>query len=127
MITTIEQMEAAVGDGSTCIVNSLSPDNHSGADDSYGRPGHIPGASNVFAVALLDIETHRYRPAEELAALFDYLPVGEPAITYCGGGIAATSDAFVLTELLARKDVSVYDGSLSEWLGDPTRPLVTTD
>lgn len=107
--------------------NSLSPDNHSGADDSYGRPGHIPGASNVFAVALLDIETHRYRPVEELAALFDYLPVGEPVITYCGGGIAATSDAFVLTELLARKDVSVYDGSLSEWLGNPTRPLVTTD
>ena len=46
-----------------------------------------------------------------------------PIVTYCGGGIAATSDAFVLTALLGRTDVSVYDGSLSEWLLDPNRPL----
>lgn len=127
MIASLEQMEAAVGDGRTCIVNSLSPENHDGTDDSYGRPGHIPGASNVFAIALLDTDTHKYRPAAELAELFAHLPEGEPVITYCGGGIAATSDAFVLTELLGRSDVAVYDGSLSEWTKDPERPMVTVD
>ena len=49
-----------------------------------------------------------------------------PIITYCGGGIAATSDAFVLTELLGRSDVSVYDGSLSEWVQSDDRPLTVT-
>ena len=44
-------------------------------------------------------------------------------VTYCGGGIAATSDAFVLKALLGRDDVTVYDGSLSEWLLDPNWPL----
>ena len=43
-------------------------------------------------------------------------------ITYCGGGIAATTDALVLT-LLGHDDVAVYDGSLSEWARDPSLPM----
>ena len=45
-------------------------------------------------------------------------------ITYCGGGIAASSDAFALA-LLGRDDVAVYDASLSEWARDPTLPMQT--
>ncbi len=41
---------------------------------------------------------------------------------YCGGGISATVDAFALT-LLGAGDVAVYDGSMSEWISDPARPL----
>ena len=44
-------------------------------------------------------------------------------VAYCGGGIAATSDAFVLNALLGYNNVAVYDGSLSEWLLDADRPL----
>ena len=43
-------------------------------------------------------------------------------VTYCGGGIAASSDAFILT-LLGRDDVAVYDASLSEWANDPSMPM----
>ncbi len=124
MIASLDEMESAIADGVTCIVNSLSPENHEGTDHSYGRPGHLPGASNVFAISMLDPETQRFKPVDELAAMFDHLPEGRPIVTYCGGGIAATADAFVLTELLGRTDVSVYDGSLSEWTKDPARPLV---
>ncbi|MEM8922510.1 MAG: sulfurtransferase [Actinomycetota bacterium] len=123
MIARLDQVEAAIGGGTTCLINALSPENHSGADDSYGRPGHLPGADNVFALSLLDGETHRYRPVEELRTLFERVPQGTPVITYCGGGIAATSDAFVLHALLGHDDVAVYDGSLSEWVRDPHRPL----
>ena len=123
LIADLAQVEAAVGDQATCIINALSPDNHSGADDSYGRAGHLPGAGNVFAVSLVDAETHRYRPIAELQQLFADVPTDGPIITYCGGGIAATSDAFVLTELLGRSNVAVYDGSLSEWVLDDGRPL----
>jgi 3-mercaptopyruvate sulfurtransferase SseA len=45
-------------------------------------------------------------------------------ITYCGGGIAASSDAFVLT-LLGVTNVAVYDGSLLEWAADPSLPMET--
>jgi thiosulfate/3-mercaptopyruvate sulfurtransferase len=45
-------------------------------------------------------------------------------ITYCGGAIAASFDAFALA-LLGRRDVAVYDGSLVEWSSDPESPLDT--
>jgi thiosulfate/3-mercaptopyruvate sulfurtransferase len=43
-------------------------------------------------------------------------------VTYCGAGIAASSDAFVLM-LLGARDVAVYDGSLEEWARDPSCPM----
>ena len=46
----------------------------------------------------------------------------ERVITYCGGGIAASSAALVLS-LLGVSDVAVYDGSLQEWAADPTLPM----
>jgi len=43
-------------------------------------------------------------------------------VTYCGAGIAAASDALLLT-LLGMDDVAVYDGSLEEWARDPASPM----
>jgi thiosulfate/3-mercaptopyruvate sulfurtransferase len=43
-------------------------------------------------------------------------------IAYCGGGISATVDIFVLS-MLGRDDVLLYDGSLTEWSADPHLPL----
>jgi thiosulfate/3-mercaptopyruvate sulfurtransferase len=44
-------------------------------------------------------------------------------LVYCGGGIAATLDAFVLTALLGHRNVSVYDNSMQEWANDPSLPM----
>ena len=44
-------------------------------------------------------------------------------LVYCGGGIAATLDAFVLTALLGHKNVSVYGNSMQEWSNDPSLPM----
>ena len=43
-------------------------------------------------------------------------------ITYCGGGIAASNDAFALS-LLGYENVAVYDASMSEWAADASLPL----
>jgi thiosulfate/3-mercaptopyruvate sulfurtransferase len=43
-------------------------------------------------------------------------------ITYCGGAIAATVDAFALA-LFGKTNVTVYDGSLMEWSADPSLPM----
>jgi thiosulfate/3-mercaptopyruvate sulfurtransferase len=109
---------AAIERGDTCVLNALSAAQHSGEELTYGRPGHLPGARNVYAADLVDPETGRYRPLPELAELLRGAGVaGDRVITYCGGGIAATSDAFVL-HLLGHEDVSVYDGSLTEWIAE---------
>jgi thiosulfate/3-mercaptopyruvate sulfurtransferase len=46
----------------------------------------------------------------------------ERVILYCGGGVTAAGTALVLT-LLGARDISVYDGSLSEWSADPSLPM----
>ena len=50
----------------------------------------------------------------------------KPVVTYCGGGIAATADAFLLRQA-GHRNVAVYDGSMAEWTADPQAPLVTGD
>jgi thiosulfate/3-mercaptopyruvate sulfurtransferase len=75
-------------------------------------------------VKLVDSHSHKFLPIAELQQIFSSITeTKKPIITYCGGGIAATSDAFVLTALLGHDDVAVYDGSLSEWVLDPARPM----
>jgi len=88
----------------------------------YDRAGHIQGASNVPTTSTVD-DTGRYLSAEQLEAIFggDH---NARAITYCGGGIAASSNAFVMIRL-GFKDVAVYTESLQEWTADPANPMET--
>ena len=46
----------------------------------------------------------------------------EKVIAYCGGGIAATNIAFVLTAL-GYDNITVYDASLSEWAKNNNLPM----
>jgi thiosulfate/3-mercaptopyruvate sulfurtransferase len=121
-----DEVLTALGDEASCIVNALDRDQHRGDESGYPRRGHIPGALNVPSQELLDPTTGRYLRREELAARFADVLARPRAITYCGGGIAATNDAFVLT-LLGHRDVAVYDGSLVEWASDPSLPLELGD
>ena len=43
-------------------------------------------------------------------------------VNYCGGGIAATLDAFILYQL-GFKNLKIYDNSMSEWALDETLPI----
>ena len=122
-----EEVLAATSDGATCIINALSEEQHRGEGASpYGRPGRIAASVNVPANSLVDPETNAYLPLEELRARF--ADVGATAagkvITYCGGGIAASNDAFALT-LLGVDNVAIYDASLSEWAADESLPMET--
>ena len=110
-------LAAVEGDG-TCLVDSLMPQMYSGEVQMYAKPGHIPGATNTPAFDMLDSDTGLFRPLDELAGMF---PDG-PIITYCGGGIAASLDAFVLA-MLGRDDVAVYTASLQEGTADPNAPM----
>ena len=117
---------AGVGDTATCILNALTEEQHRGSGGvHYGRPGRIAGSANVAARSLVD-STHAYLPLDELRKRFadaGVLASGR-VITYCGGGIAASSDAFVLA-MLGHDNVAVYDASLSEWARDPSLPMET--
>lgn len=123
LIVNSDEVLAAIDNDDVNIIDALSPPQFSGEISMYARPGHIPGASNIPVMSLTD-ESGRYRSDAELDEIFS-LDRDERAITYCGGGIAASGNAFVMTRL-GYKDVAVYTASLQEWAADPENPLETS-
>jgi thiosulfate/3-mercaptopyruvate sulfurtransferase len=113
---------AALEDEAACIVNALRPEQHAGTGGvHYGRRGHIRGSVNISAVHHVRADNTFKGPAE-LHELFAPALRKARVVTYCGGGIAATSVALVLA-MLGDDDVKVYDASLTEWAADPTLPM----
>jgi thiosulfate/3-mercaptopyruvate sulfurtransferase len=121
-----DTVKAAIGDAGVCTLNALLPAQHSGSGgNSYGRPGRIAGSVNVPAAHLLDPATNTFLPADELRRrMAEVGALDRPVITYCGGGIAASADALILT-MLGNTDVRIYDASLSEWAKDASLPMET--
>ena len=117
---------AAIADPHIRLVSALSRKMHSGEGVHYGRPGRIPGSVCVPAVGLVERGTSSFLARDALRAAFTAAQVDfeQRVIAYCGGGIAATCDAFVL-HLLGHRDVAVYDGSLADWSSDPSLPMET--
>ena len=122
LIAAKDEVLAAIDDDATQLVDAMPAAHYRGEMVMYARPGHIPGATNVPMTSLVD-ETGRFRPRHELEALL----AGDRdarSITYCGGGIAASANAFIMTRL-GYQDVAVYAASLQEWAADESLPMET--
>lgn len=121
-----EVADVAGGSGTATLVNALDPATFRGEQDvsPYARRGRIPGSANLPLYTLLDPATGRFLPREELVATLQRSGIldADRAVTYCGGGIAATLPAFAAF-VAAGAQVAVYDGSLSEWTAAPERPV----
>lgn len=122
MIADRDEVFASIGDDAVILLDSLPAGHYRGDWTMYDRPGHIEGASNVPISSIVD-DTGRFLPIEELEAIFEG-DRGTRVIAYCGGGIAASSNAFVMSRL-GFDDVAVYTASLQEWAADPANPMET--
>ena len=87
--------------------------------------GHIPGSRNLPYAALFAAD-NSLKSDEELQTLFAEagIDLDRPVITTCGSGVTA---AILLAglERLGNADVTLYDGSWSEWGLDPATPKAT--
>ncbi len=122
-----EQVGAAIKDTNTVIVNALPAELHRGTSPSrYGRPGRVPGSVNVPAGRLLDRNTKTFVPLADASAKFTTAGVerSKNVICYCGGGISATVDLFLLYQL-GYDHLALYDGSMGEWARDTSLPIET--
>ncbi len=110
------------------IVDARPPGRFNGTDAEprAGLPsGHMPGSKNVPIGKVVDMDAHGVlRPASQIRAAFEDAGVDldQPVITTCGSGVTAAVLAFAL-HLIGADDVAVYDGSWTEWAGNPSNPV----
>jgi thiosulfate/3-mercaptopyruvate sulfurtransferase len=116
---------AATRDPANAIVNALGPQFHQGLEPSrYGRPGRVPGSVNVPAASLVDPATKAFTTLDDAAGKFAAAGIDRDkrVIAYCGGGISATIDLFLLHQL-GYDQLTLYDGSMGEWAKDEALPI----
>lgn len=121
LIADKNEVLASINDKAVKLIDTLPAPMYRGEQTIYARPGHIPGAINICGLDLLD-ESGHFKSDEALADMHE----GDHharTITYCGGGIMASANAFAMTRL-GFNNVAVYTASLQEWAADPATPLV---
>ena len=89
------------------------------------RAGHMPGARNVHYASLLNPDGTLKTPSEvEAAFMAAGVDLSRSVITSCGSGITAAILSLGLT-LSGVRDHALYDGSWTEWGGNPDAPIAT--
>jgi thiosulfate/3-mercaptopyruvate sulfurtransferase len=126
-----EAVHEAIGQPGTTLVDVRSAAEYrgerfwpSGGMEPGGRAGHVPSAVHQPFDGIYR-EDGSFRSAAELRAMFasTVLDGSGELITYCAIGGRAATAWFVLTHLIGRDGVRVYDGSWAEWGRIPGTPV----
>ena len=121
----------AIGQPGTTLVDVRSAAEYrgecfwpSGGTEPGGRAGHVPSAVHQPIDGLYD-DDGSFRSAAELRRMFapEVLDGDGELITYCTIGGRAATAWFVLTHLMGRNRVRVYDGSWADWGRIPGTPV----
>ena len=118
MIVDAAWVHDRLDDPGVAILDARPPAEFSGETpgDGIDRPGHIPGARNVFWQTLVEsADNPRLRDEAQLRQIFEQAGVGpdDTIVAYCRTGGQAS---FLYT--VARHlgyDVKLYDGSFIDW------------
>jgi len=116
LFCNIDSVKAALGTDEIKIVDARPAPRFNGEVEEPRaglRRGHMPGASNLPFPDLL--ENGLLKSGEQLSDLIDkHFDADKHTICSCGSGVTACVIAFG-AHLTGNDNVSVYDGSWSEW------------
>jgi len=128
LIRDRQDVRAAIRHDRIQIVDARAANRFEGAvpEPRQGlRSGHIPSSRNVPFQSLLTADG-TLKSAAALASVFAAAGVdpARPVVASCGSGVTAGVVAFALAQI-GQPDAAVYDGSWTEWGGDPALPIET--
>jgi len=126
MVVALAEVEKISQSGGATLVDARSAAYFAGREKGQAAAyGHIPGATNLDSAVFYDDASNRLKPKTELAKLAAAIPPGD-LVSYCNTGHWAATNWFVLHELLGRKNVRLYDGSMVEWAADDSRQVASS-
>ena len=97
------------------LIDFRSVEEFKGERDMDGKPGHIPGSSNIVWRELVTAEGF-LAPNDRLQSLFAGagLKPGEKVVSYCRSGLRASVGYLALKQ--SGFNVVLYDGSYRDWV-----------
>lgn len=128
MVRSLDEVLAVINRADEQILDARSAGRFSAREPEPRegmRSGHMPGAFNLPYTDLLNVDG-TLKPTAELRKIFRAAGIVDtaPVVTSCGSGISAALLLLGL-HITGRGDISLYDGSWSEWGSRADTPVVT--
>lgn len=123
--TDKQDLLGRLGSEDLLIIDARSEAEHRGTEPLKNRrAGAIPGAIHLEWKDLVQEDSGRFKPAEELRQLFhdSGIDLGQPIVTYCQSGGRASVLAFGL-ERMGADAVSNYYAGWGEWGDSEETPI----
>jgi thiosulfate/3-mercaptopyruvate sulfurtransferase len=130
LFVMLDEVAETVTEGGATFIDARPPADYRGETSTWQRNGHIPGAISLDWHRLMDeSNNHRYRPYEEIRAIFraEGVTGDEPIIAYCGTSREATLLYLYMKHVLGFEDVRLFEGSWTEYCANPDLPVATGD
>jgi thiosulfate/3-mercaptopyruvate sulfurtransferase len=108
------------------IIDARTHEFYNGSQsDGNLRSGHIPGATNLVYLDVVDQDNNKFKSADALKDLFRAagLKPGNLMVSYCHIGQRAT--VLYFTARMLGYDAKMYDGSWEDWSHRTNLPIVT--
>jgi thiosulfate/3-mercaptopyruvate sulfurtransferase len=108
------------------IIDARTHEFYNGSQsDGNPRSGHIPGATNLSYLDVIDQDNNKFKSTDALKELFRGagLKPGNLMVSYCHIGQRAT--VLYFTAKLLGYDAKMYDGSWEDWSHREDLPIVT--
>lgn len=119
IVVDADWIRQRLGNDSTIVmIDARPPAEYTGdtPGDGITRPGHIPGAHNIFwRTSLVSDQDTRLRSPEVLHASYTLADAafGDTIVAYCRTGVQASHAYYVARYL--KRPVVMYDGSFIDW------------
>lgn len=126
LVTSAEELLPRIGKAGCTLIDARPAERFRGDVEPIDPvAGHIPGAINRFYKENLNADL-TFKSREQLRAEFAQLLDVDgctEVVHQCGSGVTACANIFAM-EYAGLSGSRLYAGSWSEWIADPSRPIV---